>query len=131
MCIRSDIRFIVGRVEIANLTGTDSMNISNRHLVFWTVMYDTSDLVPPLVYVEDTSLNGTLLERTESDFVTATRMGKDLGPVLLKDGDFLRLPSGVSIRFNGHAYLPQVPVLDEVQQLEIKVRLPSKHTIIC
>ncbi|KAJ5619217.1 hypothetical protein N7510_003201 [Penicillium lagena] len=68
--------------------------VSNKHLRIYTILYDRDILneIPPLVYTQDLSLNGTLW----NDYP----MGQGKGSFLLSDGDTLRITQGEYLRFN-------------------------------
>lgn len=67
----------------------DDAFISNKHLRIYTIIFDRENIndnnmeVPPLVYVQDLSRNGTLWN--------GFPMGKGSGSFLLSDGDRLTL----------------------------------------
>lgn len=73
--------------------------ISNRHLHIYAIDYasDNNFLpVAPLVFVEDLSTNGTILERLEDVIdpgipARLTKLSKHDGPILLNHGDKLRV----------------------------------------
>ncbi|CAL5871977.1 uncharacterized protein PFLUO_LOCUS6234 [Penicillium psychrofluorescens] len=68
--------------------------VSNKHLRIYTILYDREILheIPPLVYAQDLSLNGTLWNEYP--------MGRGKGSFLLSDGDTLRIAQGEYLRFN-------------------------------
>ncbi|KAI9777818.1 MAG: hypothetical protein M1835_005124 [Candelina submexicana] len=92
--------------------------ISNWHARIYSILFDGGveiDAVPPLVYVEDFSTNGT--------FWNGTLIGKGSAPKLLTHGDKLRVgPTTFHFFDCKSAFLPET--LDELQQAEKKVLFP-------
>lgn len=69
--------------------------VSNRHLKIYTIIFDRENpqLVAPLVYAQDLSMNGTLWN--------GFPMGKGGGSFLLSGGDVLDVAPGCALRFAG------------------------------
>ncbi|KAJ5176749.1 uncharacterized protein N7482_002626 [Penicillium canariense] len=84
--------------------------VSNKHVRIYTILFDQDNPqdIPPLVYAQDLSLNGTLWNNYP--------MGKMNGSFLLSDGDVLGVAVGIHVRFqsseitqeNGFSYLQQL-----------------------
>jgi pSer/pThr/pTyr-binding forkhead associated (FHA) protein len=67
---------------------TPDRTVSDKHLRVYCLAYDpNASSLPPLVYVEDSSTNGTWVEVSG----VMKRIGRGSGPVLLDDGDVLYL----------------------------------------
>ena len=80
----------------------------------YCVLFEQEDVsdIPPLVYAEDLSSNGT--------YWNGSLIGRGNGGVLLSDGDVLRIGPCHSFRYSGAD--PLLPELrDEVQEREKKV----------
>lgn len=88
--------------------------VSNKHVRIYTILFDQDDLdeIPPLVYAQDLSMNGT--------FWNGYRMAKGRGSFLLSDGDNLRVSVGVHIQFKS-ADPDKETNITQLQQLEMKV----------
>ncbi|KAJ5573873.1 uncharacterized protein N7459_008300 [Penicillium hispanicum] len=71
--------------------------VSNKHLRIYTVLYDEDNPqdVPPLVYAQDLSLNGS----TWNNYP----MGKGKGGFLLSHGDVLQVSIGIFFQFRSTA----------------------------
>lgn len=80
----------------------------------YCVLFEQDDVsdIPPLVYAEDLSSNGT--------YWNGSLIGRGNGGVLLSDGDVLRIGPRHSFRYSGADPLPPEP-RDEVQEREKKV----------
>ena len=88
--------------------------ISNRHLKFYSVIHDQrgpSD-IQPMVYVEDVSNNGV--------YWNDTYLGKHHSPILLNDGDLLKISRRFFIRFHS-LQRPDRYVFDTIRASELKV----------
>ena len=88
--------------------------ISKKHLKFYSVIHDQhgpSD-IQPMVYVEDTSTNGI--------FWNDSYIGNHHPPILLSDGDLLRISPRFFIRFHT-LQRPDHYVFDTTRALELKV----------
>jgi protein-serine/threonine kinase len=90
--------------------------VSNKHLRIYTILYDREILheIPPLVYAQDLSLNGTLW----NDYP----MGRGKGSFLLSDGDTLQITQGEYLRFNCARDNRPDP-FSRLQRIEMRVRL--------
>lgn len=83
--------------------------ISNSHIRLRSVVYDQNILecVPPMLYVEDASTNGTIISRFSNiqlevetlDTGTKYWINRQTGPQLLDHGDQLRLSARVTLQF--------------------------------
>lgn len=81
--------------------------ISRRHLMLRCVQFDEDAArwnVAPMVYVEDLSMNGTILVREYPDEGGSTvqfdhQLTKSMGPVLLQDGDCLYLSNSTYVQY--------------------------------
>ncbi|OOQ87102.1 serine/threonine protein kinase [Penicillium brasilianum] len=87
--------------------------ISNKHIRIYTILFDQDNLedVPPLIYAEDLSMNGT--------FWNGYPMGKGKGSSLLSDGDILRVAGDTHIRFKS-ADPDTENKFTQLQQLEMR-----------
>ncbi|OKP00910.1 Meiosis-specific serine/threonine-protein kinase mek1 [Penicillium subrubescens] len=87
--------------------------VSNKHVRVYTILFDQDNLggIPPLVYAQDLSMNGT--------FWNDYRMGKDKGSFLLTDGDLLRVAVGIHVQFKS-AGPDNENKFTQLQQLEMK-----------
>src|SRR5690606_6837631 len=81
--------------------------LSSHHLSIYRVDYDDMDTHPPLVYAEDHSHNGTMLN--------GRRMEK-YKPVLLQDGDRLVLAWSVRVTLHQPS-LRNLPTLARLRDL--------------
>jgi protein-serine/threonine kinase len=88
--------------------------VSNKHIRIYTILFDQDNLqeIPPLVYAQDLSMNGT--------FWNDYRMGTGKGSYLLSDGDILRVAVGVHIQFKS-ADPDNENKFTQLQQLEMRV----------
>lgn len=88
--------------------------VSNQHLRIYCILFEQEDAseIPPLVYAEDLSSNGT--------YWNGSLISRGNGGVLLSDGDVLRISPCHSFRYNGAVPLPPTP-RDKVQEREKKV----------
>ena len=75
---------------------------------------DQSDGIPPLVYAEDLSRNGT--------YWNGSLIGRGNGGVLLSDGDTLRVSARIHYRFLPAFKQNKEQVFDLTQEAEMKVR---------
>jgi protein-serine/threonine kinase len=91
--------------------------VSNKHVRIYTILFDQDDIeeIPPLVYAQDLSMNGTLW----NDY----RMGKGKGSFLLSDGDILRIAVSVHIQFKS-ADPDKENKFTQLQQLQMRVGAP-------
>ncbi|OJD09948.1 CAMK protein kinase [Emergomyces pasteurianus Ep9510] len=90
------------------------MLISNKHLRVYTIIFDKGNPgeVGPLVYAQNLSQNGTIWQNT--------RMNKEDAPVLLSDGDILKLSPTSGLTFQAKtAEQHRVPFSD-VQRREMR-----------
>ncbi|KAJ5689400.1 hypothetical protein N7462_003792 [Penicillium macrosclerotiorum] len=90
--IYSDEEIFIGRDGNTCQVQIQNPFVSNKHLRIYTILFDQDNLqdIPPLVYAQDLSLNGT----SWNDYKM-----KGKGSFLLSDGDVLRVAAGVYIRF--------------------------------
>lgn len=72
--------------------------VSNKHLRIYTVLYDEDNPqdVPPLVYAQDLSLNGSAWNNYP--------MGRGKGSFLLSHGDILQISIGIFFQFRSTAH---------------------------
>ncbi|KAK2749833.1 hypothetical protein FQN57_005247 [Myotisia sp. PD_48] len=82
----------LANIDISQLA-IDDLLVSNMHLRIYTILFDQDNptQVAPLVYAQDTSLNGT--------FWNGIKIGRGNGGFLLSDGDVLKISSDVSFKF--------------------------------
>ncbi|QGA16780.1 hypothetical protein EYB26_004450 [Talaromyces marneffei] len=104
---------IVGRNRKTCQYVFDDACVSNQHVQIYTVIYDLEHPldIPPLVYAQDVSTNGTFWNGQRID----RRNG---GAVLLSDGDILRLSSNSFLEFRAEYQFCRP--LNQNQQKEIK-----------
>lgn len=88
--------------------------ISNKHLRIYTILFDEDDTqeIPPLVYAQDLSLNGTLWNEYP--------MGRKNSSFLLSDGDVLRVTVGLYLRFRS-AWCVRENRFSYLQRIEMRV----------
>jgi hypothetical protein len=82
--------------------------------------------VSPIIYAEDLSSNGTFLT---TDDLPERRLPRKGGPVLINDGDRLRLGHSITCQFQFCVKDLNQPSLTTSQKLEIKVR-PGTFVVI-
>jgi hypothetical protein len=105
--------------------------VSNKHLHFHCIIFEeggSEDYIPPLVYVEDLSTNGTYLSRANSDLPTAKerRMSRREGKILLSSGDQLRVSPTLALRFRySRTVIPNSHCLKPGQLREAEVTLQT------
>ena len=102
--------------------------ISNHHLRLRSIVYDADDLVtvPPMLYVEDTSTNGTTISRPEATQPeeetqsprTAYRINDQTGPQLLDHGDELQLSVSVKLQFCARTACRELDAMTLIQNNE-------------
>lgn len=85
--IEKDKQLTIGRLETNSLI-IDHNAVSGVHCRIWSVQFDENSI--PLVYLKDTSLNGT--------FVNGLRISKN-ETYLLNNGDLITIKFGVSLKF--------------------------------
>jgi hypothetical protein len=117
---------------------TPDRTVSDKHLRVYSLAYEPGDSsLPPRVYVEDSSTNGTWVEVSG----VMTRIGRGSGPVLLDDGDVLYLGAHTVCVFEckntgttaGHDPTPPRFEMSPTQQRETQARpgpLPLGHSLI-
>lgn len=90
--------------------------VSNTHIRIYTIIFDqdVSYDVAPLVYAEDLSRNGTLLN--------GHLMGIGNGGFLLRQDDVLSITRDISIRFNSATCVSD-RCFSDIQMNEIQVSL--------
>ena len=93
-----------------------------------SVLYEQSDLrtVPPMLYVEDVSLNGTQISRYDSNEASASRrstyaINRETGPQLLEHGDILQLPDGIRIEYWARQESRYLEPLADLHRKEVMV----------
>lgn len=88
--------------------------VSNKHVRIYSVLFEDHDGsdIPPLVYAEDLSLNGT--------YWNGVRMTKGNGGVLLGEGDELRISPRLTLGFYPADAVSHESV-DEIQEAEKEV----------
>jgi hypothetical protein len=107
-----------------NLSGSSTeitdITVSNRHLKIRSVLFKLDhNPLPPLVYVDDISLNGTFLRRLPCP---EKPIMKTDGPLLLNDGDILRLGASTLCTLRLDPFFPFIsPRLTDLQELEYQV----------
>lgn len=89
--------------------------VSNKHVRIYTVIYDedSPDEIPPLVYAEDLSRNGT--------YWNGTLIGKGNGGFLLSDRDILKINAKTYFIFEAAPFDTQNDLMDKVQRKELEV----------
>lgn len=97
----------------------EDVTVSNQHLRIYSILFEQEDVsdIPPLVYAEDLSSNGS--------YWNGTLMGRGNGGVLLSDGDVLRISPRHAFSYCGVDSLPPEP-RDEIQEREKKVDWSSQ-----
>jgi len=102
--------------------------ISNKHLRFQCIVYDEdANLdVPPLVYVQNLSRNGTYIRSVRdcfdhSETFSGRLIGSNSSAVLLNDGDELWINPVIYIKYHSLAKQEGWTETDKVQQLEKRV----------
>jgi pSer/pThr/pTyr-binding forkhead associated (FHA) protein len=100
---------------------TPDKTVSDVHIRVYCLVYEPGQEapLPPLVYVEDMSSNGTWLEATGGD-QTRTPLGS--GPFLLNDGDILHLGKDTKCVFECKKTDASAFSMTPIQQREIKAR---------
>lgn len=78
--------------------------VSNKHIHVTCIIFDEDTSVnniPPLVYVQDFSTNGTYLKRPTSDPASAVEqlLSRRDGKILLGAGDQIRISPAIAFRF--------------------------------
>ena len=99
--------FVLMAAELfRSLISLDVPTISNRHLKIYSIGYDedSSSGIPPLVYAQDLSANGTLLKRPKDDAdpgkSNISQLLRKAGkPVLLSNEDQLFVSPSISFTF--------------------------------
>ncbi|QDS70159.1 hypothetical protein FKW77_006009 [Venturia effusa] len=99
--------------------------ISNKHVHIHCIVYEEDETsgIPPLVYVEDLSTNGTFLTRATQTYERRLTRGQN-GTVLLCDGDQLRVSSLMFFYFVSHSLPPpqdKAIGLNELQSRECQL----------
>jgi FHA domain len=97
-----------------------STSVSARHLKVHSILYEDEDgrQLPPLVYVQDTSSNGTLIKKYGEQEVR--RLVRSDEPVLLNDGDLLLLGEHTICLFHILPNDGKGPQLNETQAIEAR-----------
>jgi hypothetical protein len=110
--------------------------VSQKHLHIHCIIFedDPATGIPPLIYAEDLSTNGTFLSRSLRDFPIGPeqRIGRKGGRVLLRSGDWLRISPTVTLRFcySSHVPMKTVSGLTGLQKRETTVELISSGAVI-
>jgi hypothetical protein len=105
--------------------------VSNKHLHVRCIIFEegsSEDGIPPLVYVEDLSTNGTYLTRSTSNQLATKeqRMSRRDGKILLGSNDQLRVSPTLALRFRYSATIvPNSHRLRSEQQREAEVVIPK------
>jgi len=87
--------------------------------------------VPPMLYVEDVSLNGTQISRYDSDGVGGSHrstypINRETGPQLLEHGDILQLSAGIRIEYWARQESRYLEPLADLHQKEMMVSSTRK-----
>ncbi|KAF2404434.1 kinase-like protein [Trichodelitschia bisporula] len=88
--IYTNDNFFIGRSPACKFHAADR-TLSNKHLRVHCILFeeDPESTIPPLVYVQDLSTNGTFLSKAGN--VAETRLSRKQGSVLLEQNDELRI----------------------------------------
>ncbi|KAF2434898.1 kinase-like protein [Tothia fuscella] len=97
--IYANKEFYIGRSKSCQYQCSDP-TISNKHLHIRCIIFeeDATSGIPPLIYAEDLSTNGTFLSNSR-DNNSEHRIGRKAGRILLKNGDRLRIGPSISLHF--------------------------------
>lgn len=98
--------------------------VSQKHLRIRCIVFneDEIDVVPPLVYADDFSSNGTLIESSMRSLKPTQR--RVIGSVLLRHGDKLQLSRSISLYyFSQSGRANRTSLLNELHLKEIEVLL--------
>ncbi|KAG7936470.1 hypothetical protein KL934_001937 [Ogataea polymorpha] len=94
----------IGRVQAPEICATecvvDDPQVSSTHCFIWSACFDES--TPPLTYIQDISLNGTL--------INGRKLRK--GFTILSDRDLIEIGDHLSLRYTGESFKEEV-VLEE------------------
>ncbi|KIW09137.1 uncharacterized protein PV09_00074 [Verruconis gallopava] len=95
--------FYFGRSDACQYQCPDP-TVSNKHLHFHCIIFEegvSENNIPPLVYVEDLSTNGTYLARASRDvkWPLEQRLSRRSGKILLNAGDRLRVSPTLALQF--------------------------------
>ncbi|KAJ5182872.1 hypothetical protein N7492_000488 [Penicillium capsulatum] len=113
--IYSQDELFIGRNSESCHLQVQGLHISGKHLRIYTILYGEDGVgggVPPMVYAEDISLNGTLWN--------GHKMDKGNGGFLLSHGDVLTLMPGVHLRFRC-VEKPKIGQFTSVQRSEMRI----------
>lgn len=104
--------FYIGRnSSLCRYTIDNDRFISNRHLHVHCILFDekSASRIPPLVYVQDCSLNGTFVTFCDAEVdelagekSTEQRVRRESGPFILNNGDCLRISPTITLCFKCH-----------------------------
>lgn len=101
--------------------------ISNRHLHLHCVVYDEDITlgIPPLVYAQNLSRNGTYFRSAcgridDSESSLGRLVDRNSEPILLDDGDELWMGPNLCLKYHSLAK-PETTAIDRVQELEKQV----------
>jgi hypothetical protein len=99
------------------------IEISNRHIRVHCIDFELdNDRLPPLIYVEDLSTNGTFLTMSSDEHDKPARKLELYRPFLVNNGDQIRLGNNVNCVFE--CFSNETPrTLTESQIAESKVNL--------
>jgi hypothetical protein len=110
--------------DISSKYACGDPTISNKHLHFRCIIFEegsSEDEIPPLVYVEDLSTNGTYLTRANAA-AKEQRIYRREGKVLLASGDQLRVSPTLALHFRYSAtIIPNSHRLEPGQRRESEV----------
>jgi hypothetical protein len=113
---------VVSNVAFTSRGVIPNMTISNRHIRIHCIDFELDhDQLPPLIYVEDLSTNGTfIIGSYDQKDENSRKLGLN-HPLLVKDADQLRLGDHVTCVFE--CFMKDSPrSLTTIQLLEAKVR---------
>lgn len=100
--VQANAEFDLGRQEVNSILGVNDGTISKHHLRFHCVTYGENNVatIEPLVYVRTLSRHGVRISQAASDGSNSTCfLQSGQPPLLLNQGDILRLSSKVFIRY--------------------------------
>jgi hypothetical protein len=105
---------------------SSDLSVSNKHLHIHCIIFEEESAsgIPPLIYAEDFSTNGTYLcNYLTREQMTEKRIDRKGGRVLLKKGDRLRIGSELILNFvyASHHYDQASLGLNELQRRESRV----------
>jgi hypothetical protein len=120
--------FYVGRSDGGAVPGSTikDLSVSNRHLKVRCAQFESdTSILPPLVYVNENSLNGTFFRRLDPSghmIADEQRLDRAKGPLLLRDGDEVRLGRYTLCRLQiDPGFSPNDNTLTDLQKWEYQV----------